>query len=680
MGEGLAHGARQRGDVRYLNTLCGVKRWREATARALAPATMFQAQEAFMTQQALTRTPISRRRFLGTTGAGVTAAILGGSVLPAGFGRAVMAQDGGKEFHGAWPYVDLGAGGHFNSFVANGIMNSPNIYGDLMTVPCGLQYWADNSWMPLVAESWAFISSAGSASPAASPAAGGEGGTVGSHPSAVDNAPADADTLQVKIRQGVMWSNGDEVTAQDFLDTFHIYKLLGNTMWDYLGSVEAVDDYTVNFVMAQPSTVVERYVIRASVRPRATYGEIAQKARDLFDTGATSDDDAWAQLLDELNQFRPDEQIVNGPYMIDAASITNAQLSLVKNDSSYWADVLQFDKIVNYNGETDTISAVVLSGDIDYATHGFPPATTETLIAEGVRIVRPPSYSGAALKFNYRALPHFADKRVRQALAHAIDRDQAGFVSLAESGVGVKQMSGMSDNFNEIWLSEDVVSQLNPYEYDVDKAAALLEEAGWSKDGDTWMDPDGNPAEYELIFPAEWADYAATGANVAEQLTAFGIPIAARPITFTQIGTDVTDGRFQMVIQVWGASNNPHPHYSYVSAFFTQNTRTDAPEGRGMDFPLVQETEVLGEVDIDALVVSTAEGMDVEAQKVRIADAALVFNELLNIIPLYERYGNHAVLEGARVQPWPADDHPAFLNADAMVTVFMYEGAIKPVE
>ncbi len=511
------------------------------------------------------RTPMSRRRFLGTSGAGFTAAMLSGGVLPSGFGRAVLAQDGGTEFHSAWPYVDLGAGGHFNSFVANGIFNSPNIYGDLMLVPSGLQYWADTSWMPLVAESWAFIASGGSASPAASPAAADGGDTVGSHPSAVDSAPSDADTLQLKIRPGVMWSNGDEVTAQDYLDTFHIYKLLGNTMWDYLGSVEAVDDHTVNFVMSQPSTVVERYVIRASVRPSSVYGEIAQKARDVFDSGATSEDNAWAQLVDELNQFRPEDLVVNGPYVIDPASITNAQLSMVKNDTSYWADTIAFDKIVNYNGETDTISAVVLSKDIDYATQGFPPATTETLISEGIRIVRPPSYSGAALKFNFNALKHFNDKRVRQALAHAIDRDQAGFVSLAESGVGVKQMSGMSDNFNTIWLEDDVISQLNPYEFDVDKAAALLEEAGWTKNGDRWMDPDGNPAEYELIFPAEWADYAATGANVAEQLTAFGMPISARPITFTQIGTDVTDGRFQMAIQVWGASNNPHPHYSYVS-------------------------------------------------------------------------------------------------------------------
>lgn len=623
---------------------------------------------------------LSRRRFLGTSAGGFAAAMLAGGVLPHGAGSVVMAQDGSAEFHIAWPYLDPGAGGHFNSFVTYGIMNSPNVYGDLMLVPNGLQYWVDGSWMPLVAESWEFTGKGqADATPAATPATSEK--SIGAHPSAVDSAPSDADALVLRIRQGVMWSTGDEVTAQDFVDTFHIYRMLGNSMWDYLDEVEALDDYTVSFSMKVPSTVVERYVIRTSVRPSSVYGEWAQQLRDLIADGKTSTDSEWVQLNEQFISFRPEgEMVVNGPYTIDQSSITSAQLDIVKNESSYWADNALFDKLVNYNGETDSISALVLSKDTDYATQAFPVATEQSLIEAGIRILRPPTYSGTALKINFAALPQFLDKRVRQALAHAIDRDQVGVVALASSGVGVKQMSGMSDNFNTIWLTEETISQLNPYEYDLDKATSLLEEAGWSKDGDTWKDADGNPAEYDLIFPSEWADYFATGGNVAEQLTAFGIRINPNIVTFTQLGPEVSGGKFQMAIQNWGASSNPHPYYSYANAFFTQNARTDSPVDPGISFPLVQETEVMGEVDIDALIVSTAEGMDQSVQRERIAEAALVFNELLNVIPLYERFSNHALLEGVRVQPWPADDDPIFLNGDAIVTMLMLDGQVKPVE
>jgi peptide/nickel transport system substrate-binding protein len=244
-------------------------------------------------------------------------------------------------------------------------------------------------------------------------------------------------------------------------------------------------------------------------------------------------------------------------------------------------------------------------------------------------------------------------------------------------------MAGMSDNLVPNWVNEGAVETLNPYEYDVDKATALLEEAGWTKDGEWWTDPDGNEAAYELSFPAEFADYSATGTNVAEQLTAFGFNIAPRAVTFTQIPTDVLEGRFQMAIQAWGSSTNPHPHYSYVQDFFFQNTRVETGAERGMDFPLVQETEVAGEVDIEALVVASGEGMDVEKQKEQLTQIAQVFNELLNIIPLYERYGNNAALEGVRVKQWPADDAPILQNspyADGIPTMLMLTGELEPAE
>lgn len=634
---------------------------------------------------------LSRRRLIGTSAGGFAAAMFAGSALPASAGSVVMAQGGGTEFHSAWPYEDLGAGGHFNNFVAKGIMNPPNIYGDLMFVPMGMLYWATNEWLPLLATEWAFIQTgeaaggqAGgspvaspAATPAASPAASPvAGGTFG----ATDTA---ADTLQVKLREGVTWSDGQSFTSRDVVDTFHILQLQGNTVWDYVDNVEAIDDYTVNFHMGVPATVVERYVIRRSPMPSSVYGEWAQRTRDMVAAGLTSDAPEWLQAVEQFNQFRPETLVVNGPYTIDAASITNAQFTMPKNDTSFYADQALFDRIVNFNGETDTISAVVLSKDIDYATHGFAPATEAQMQQSGIRVLRPPTYSGASLKFNYAQLTHFADKRVRQALAHAIDRSQAGFVSLADSGVGVQSMAGMSDNLVPDWLSEADAASLNQYPYDVERATALLQEAGWTKSGQFWTDPDGNEAAYELSFPAEFADYSATGTNVAEQLTAFGFNISPRAVTFTQIGPDIDEGSFQMAIQSWGSSTNPHPHFSFVAAFFTQNTRSPGGPTPGMSFPLQQETEVAGAVDLEALVVASAEGLDEERQKAQVTTIAKVFNELLNIIPLYERYGNNAALEGVRVSAWPGDDDPILQNspyADGIPTMLMLEGRLEPAQ
>jgi peptide/nickel transport system substrate-binding protein len=87
-------------------------------------------------------------------------------------------------------------------------------------------------------------------------------------------------------------------------------------------------------------------------------------------------------------------------------------------------------------------------------------------------------------------------------------------------------------------------------------------------------------------------------------------------------------------------------------------------------------------VDLNEVVVRSAQGLDIEAQKADVTTAAKVFNELLPKIPLFERYGNNAALEGVRVAAWPADDDPILLNspyADGIPTMLIYQGLLEPV-
>ncbi|MGC4191427.1 MAG: ABC transporter substrate-binding protein [Thermomicrobiales bacterium] len=650
----------------------------------------------------LAKRSLSRRRFAGVSAGTIAAAMLAGGPLPMGAGRVVMAQDGGKEFHSAYPY-EAPPAGHFNSFASTGsILQGPTtVYGDLIIEPLAMYYWQSQTWEPLLATDWAFIASGGgAASPAASPAS--EASPVAATKlTAVDdswfdgssalagkaaiNAQPGADTFVVKLREGVVWDDDTPFTAKDVVDTFWCLRVMSNVVWNFISDAYAIDDLHVAFPMSVPATVVERYVIRASnPRPSAIFADWAQKARDLFASGKTIDDDEGKQLLDEFNKFRPDKVIASGPFTIDIPSITDAQMNLVKNPKAWNADKVVFDKIVNYNGETDTITPVVLAKEIDYATHGFAPASEQQMIAEGIRILRPPTYAGAAFYMNFGKLGQaFGDKRVRQGLAHAIDRAQNGTVSLGESGVPVKFMAGFSDNSVPVWISEADQGKLDTYDLDTDKAAALLQEGGWTKDGDTWKTPDGNAAAFELTFPAEYADYSATGADLADQLTNWGIQATPRAVTYTQIYVDWDKGNFDCGIGGWGSSNNPHPHFSFVVPFMTRNYPIAINNGgKGIDFSLEQDTDVAGKVNIEDLIVDSARGLDVEKQKSQVTTIAQVFNELLPCIPLYERFGNNAGLEGVRVVAWPADDDPIMKNAfyaDGIPTLLMFTGKIEAV-
>lgn len=548
------------------------------------------------------------------------------------------------EFHGAFPY-QVPPTGHWNSYVTNGIPNGLSIYFDLLNMPLAMFNWGDGSWVYYMA---------------------------------TESQVVPPDKLIVKLREGVTWSDGNPFTANDVVATFDVGRLFKWTVFNYVDTVTATGDYTVEFHMYKPSSIVQRQVLRERIRPAATYGELAGKVQALLSEGKDSESEEWKALLKEATEFRPEGLIASGPYNVDPASITEAQLTLVKVPTAWCADQVQFDQIVLFNGETPTVTPLVLAGDVDYATHGFPPATEKAFVEQGIRIIRAPIYTGPALFFNNDVYP-LNKKELRQAMAYVIKRDENGTVSLGDSGRGVKYMLGFSDNLAPLWISDADLETFNTYDYDPAKAEELLTSIGCEKGSDgVWVDDQGNPLAFELLVPAEYADWSAAAENVALQLNNFGFKITVRGIQFQQEATEVRSGRFQIAIRSWGAAN-PHVYFAYVNDLFIDNY-VQSTEGKGMNFPMAQELADGTEVDLQQLIVDSVEGLDEVAQKEKITTVAQVFNELLPVVPLWERYGNNPGRE-TRVTGWPPDGDPRYRNAvygDNFVTMMILDGTLKP--
>ena len=581
---------------------------------------------------------LSRRQFLGLGAAGA-------GLLLAGCGGGQNYGEGGggaAEFHGAYPY-QLPPTGHFNTFVTNAIF-ALTLYQDVLEMPMAMYKWAEQEYVPYMATEWGF---------------------------------EPPDVFKVTLRKGAKWSDGSEFTSKDVVTTFNILRLQQQLAWNYLASVEPDDEYNLTFKMEDPSTVVERLVLRERVRANSVYGEWSEKAQDLFDSGADPESKEFRDLLTEFEEFKPEQMVVSGPFNIDKESITESQLTMNKVKTAWNADHTDFEKMIIYNGEVPAVTPIVLSKDVDYATHGFPLATEKSFQDQGIRILTPPTYSGPALYFNYAKINAVADPKVRQAIAHAIDMNENATVSLADSAKRSKYMTGVSDVLVKDWVSDQDLAGMNPYDYDPDKASSMFEELGFEKDGGVWVSPEGERMEYELGAPAEFADWSAAAKNLADQLTKFGIKTTVRTVTFTQWEPRVQDGQFEMGIQAWG-QGQPHPLYSFETPLLTYNV--DA-SGGGISYDMNVETQSFGEVDLEELIIQSASGLHEEDQKATVTKLCKIFNELLPVIPLWERYGNNPALDGERVTGWLPDSDPIYQNSpyeDSFTVMMIMDGTLKP--
>ena len=539
----------------------------------------------------------------------------------------------------AWPY-QVPPTGHFNTFASGGLVLGQ--YQDLHEPPLAILIWADGTYEGMVAEEFGFD---------------------------------DDGNYVVKLVEGVTWSDGSAMTADDLMATFNIFRLRGDAVWSNITGIEKVDDFTVRFLMDSPSSLAERLILITNLRPASVYGDLANRAAEL------EPGDEWDALLAELTEFRPEVAVSGGPYTIVPESISEANLTMTLNEGGFAGGIQNFDSVTLWNGETEVVTPLVANEELHYITHGIPPTTEDAFTSQGIDIVRSGMNSGPAIYVNHRIYP-LNQVEVRQAIAYVIDREQNGFVSLGESGVAVEYMTGISDGLADAWLSDEVIDSLNFYENDLDAAEALLTGLGFSRNGDgIWVDDNGDTLSFELTFPQEFADWSAAAENATAQLNDFGFDITARGVQFQQHPLDVYDGNFEIAVRGWGLGD-PIPARSWLEAYNRNNGQGElAGEGTGggMAFDM-DVTYSGGDINVFDLTNASAQGVDRNAQAEIVGQLALSYNELLPAIPLWERYTNNALNRNFISVPDSSD--PIFANfgggADNWMTYLVLTGVAAP--
>ncbi|CAA9527121.1 MAG: ABC transporter, substrate-binding protein (cluster 5, nickel/peptides/opines) [uncultured Thermomicrobiales bacterium] len=288
----------------------------------------------------------------------------------------------------------------------------------------------------------------------------------------------DLTSVTVRLKEGVTWSDGTPLTSEDLVFTHQWINDPENAsvsleIWGIVESVEAVDELTAKFTFKAPA---------------ANWFEPITGTQ----FGLIIPAHALGTGTDAIAEFT-NNPIGTGPFMVESFA-PNDQVIYVANPSYREPNKPFFDR-VNLKGGGDAASAaraVLQTGDWDYAWNlQVEPAILAQLEQGGQgKLIAVPGTSVERINVNFsdpnaevdgqrshKDSPHpfLSDLNVRKAMALAVDR-----ATITEEFYGYGALPGK----NILAGISSLESPNTTNEYNLDAANQLLDEAGWTRDGD----------------------------------------------------------------------------------------------------------------------------------------------------------------------------------------------------
>jgi peptide/nickel transport system substrate-binding protein len=380
---------------------------------------------------------------------------------------------------------------------------------------------------------------------------------------------ADGTAVTWKLKEGITWSDGTPFTAEDVAFTYDFIinpEVASATAGTYelVETVEALDDTTVKITFTEPNPAW--YLVFTG-----TSGMVLPK-----------------HMFEEYNGANGREAPANtmpvgtGPYQV-VDFIPGDVVVYEANPNYREADALNFSRVELKGGgdATSAARAVLQTGDVDYAFNLQVEAAVLNQLAEAgqgqvvanfgslvERIVfnfTDPNRATADGEVSSVEFPHpfLSDRTVRQALTLAVDRD-----TIAQQLYG--QTGQATPNF--LVAPAPFRSANTSYTYDLEQAAALLEEAGWvDTNNNGTRDKDGQ--EMELVFQTSVNPVRQKTQEIVKQsLEQIGVGVELKSTDASVYfsgdpASRETLERFQADIQMFTTGNtNPDPG-SYMKTY-----------------------------------------------------------------------------------------------------------------
>ncbi|MFA0086662.1 ABC transporter substrate-binding protein [Vibrio sp. E150_011] len=439
----------------------------------------------------------------------------------------------------------------------------------------------------------------------------------------------DLKTITVKLREGLKWSDGSPLTAEDVAFSFNMTKTAPafdqKGIWSggNLTAVNVIDERTVTFELKEAdSTFVWNF---------PAYHIVPSKV--------------WSKAKD-LTTFTNPNPIGSGP-MTTVKYVKPQQVELCRNPNYYLENLPHLDCITyrSYN-DNSQIQPALIKGEIDWGSN-FIADVESTFVDQDPSNHHfwYPANDAIHLYVNTKEEP-FDDLKVRQALSMALDRD--AIVDIAAYGYPTA-------NFNVGGIGELYLNSIDKSvnakfaeltRYDEDKAKQLLDEAGIiDRNGDGFRDDkSGNTVEFDIEVVNGWTDWIQVVQMVSEYYEEVGIKANVKTVDWAVYDSNLKDSNYKMSINWSMVATNPI--LAYQEYFSTSRIGKTWHAGHGVN-----------SAEIDQLIESFGKTGDVAKQQAIISELQEFTAENLPFIPLFSN-PTWFQYNSSKIVGWPSQQNP----------------------
>ncbi|MGV0167987.1 peptide ABC transporter substrate-binding protein [Furfurilactobacillus sp. WILCCON 0119] len=366
------------------------------------------------------------------------------------------------------------------------------------------------------------------------------------------------------LRKGTKWSNGDPVTAKDF-----VYS------WQRTNNPKTGSQYAYLFEGVKNATAIQNG--KADVKSLGIKAVGDNKLEVTLEKPIP-----YFKLLLGFPIFFPQDQkvvekygseygmkatnqVYNGPFKVEDWTGTNTKWKWVKNDD-YWDKSAVKTNTINWQvvKESNTALNLYNSGKIDMT------GLTGSQVANYKNDKSYKYYQGSTstyMELNEAKVPAFKNEKIRQALSLAVDRKQMVDNVLqdgSQPATGLIPSKLAKNPKTGADFAKDAEVPVTT-DYDMTKAKQLLKEgekeAGISSLSFTLLADDTSTAKQSSEFLQ----------SQFEKLP--GVKVSLQNVPFKNRLAKSSSGDFDAVITLWGADYNDP--YTYSSLYMSDNSQNN---------------------------------------------------------------------------------------------------------